>query len=467
MSTKQRIKRPVALEDERPGITIDRAYRELTPASFALWLRMMVISQLELNKGRAHLSRLLGESDRTLDRRLRELRTKGYIAIESPTKPGRPSKLRLKRRAVISGADHFIKLSRMVTQRNGYEFPDEDPIVGARADRKSKTPDWLAAIEPRDRPSKTPAWLAAIEPRGESMTDEKKPTISRAANSTPDLARESWEERRARWASKAKQKIPEIQRQLKLPVAKTVSAGTSYLSSEQKDSSSSSDDSKNERAPKRSAEERITRSRQVFTGKTALRIRGELLAPARSKNERSDRRILLAQLGAAFLRVYRARRLEVEPDYQVGVREREYADQAASNLILKQVTPDAAIDYWLERIGDFTSMRFPSIRFLASDANLDEVRVSMLGGGTASTKRKRRTSEVRRIDESHAFADPSRLHPKLRSVLIEAGFDLSEWPDRHLLSVQLNARALAAGKAIFMPGRLRKMAEAVQHLFGG
>ena len=90
-------------------IALPAAWSELSEPAFAIWLRLMVVPWRELLKGRGHLARLLDMPPRTLDRRLRELRNKGYIRLV-PNRNGLPTTLVITRRATIVGPSAFVKL---------------------------------------------------------------------------------------------------------------------------------------------------------------------------------------------------------------------------------------------------------------------------------------------------------------------------------------------------------------------
>ena len=94
--------------------TIEEAFKELSRRAFAVWIRMMVTPPDKL-RGLARMSKMLGCSSRNLRTVLTELRFKNFIELVR-LKEGRRGFLEVKltRRAMLVGADHFIKLSNFL-----------------------------------------------------------------------------------------------------------------------------------------------------------------------------------------------------------------------------------------------------------------------------------------------------------------------------------------------------------------
>lgn len=94
------------------GVTIEKAYEELSQEAFAVFMRMMVAKPSQLEKGRNKLAIIFGYSEGRCNVILRELRNKGYIALIKGPYPGTPTKLKLAKRIILSGPTNFIRLSR-------------------------------------------------------------------------------------------------------------------------------------------------------------------------------------------------------------------------------------------------------------------------------------------------------------------------------------------------------------------
>lgn len=93
------------------GTPITEAFGELTSDAFALWIRLMFVPGKVLERGRRELSQHLNVPERTLDRRLAELRNKAYLRIVPPPSPGYPTKIEIVRRATIVGPNLFVRLT--------------------------------------------------------------------------------------------------------------------------------------------------------------------------------------------------------------------------------------------------------------------------------------------------------------------------------------------------------------------
>lgn len=171
-------------------------------------------------------------------------------------------------------------------------------------------------------------------------------------------------------------------------------------------------------------------------------------------------------LGEKFALIYTRYRRQVQPNYPRPLDEDfKYCRAAARLCILKQVRPFQVIKYWHEHLPHFTGMKFPPLPFLASSGNIDQVSVEagIAGGKTPGAGGKK--PDDPRI---HAYSDVGGLHPSLRSGLTSAGFDLRKFSDRHLLTVQATATAVARGHTdMFISSKLRPMVDwAVKNLEG-
>lgn len=107
------------------GITIEKAYEELSQEAFAVFMRMMVTKPSQLKKGRNKLAILLGYSEGRCNVILRELKNKGYITLIKGPYPGTPTTLKLAKRVILSGPSNFIKLSRHLDFAGIGQIPHE------------------------------------------------------------------------------------------------------------------------------------------------------------------------------------------------------------------------------------------------------------------------------------------------------------------------------------------------------
>jgi DNA-binding MarR family transcriptional regulator len=90
--------------------SIDSAYEELSPQCFALWVRLMTVSDEDLSGDRKKLAKKLGYTAAGLSRIIRELKRKDYIKIN----PGLRTKITgftLTRRLILKGKDRITVLN--------------------------------------------------------------------------------------------------------------------------------------------------------------------------------------------------------------------------------------------------------------------------------------------------------------------------------------------------------------------
>lgn len=93
------------------GVTIQEGYTELTKPAFAVWIRLMIEPERILEGGVERLGRALGYRRRGFFQVMQELRNKGYVRVIAGPCPRIPSMVKIQRRAMLVGRDHFIKLS--------------------------------------------------------------------------------------------------------------------------------------------------------------------------------------------------------------------------------------------------------------------------------------------------------------------------------------------------------------------
>lgn len=134
-------------------------------------------------------------------------------------------------------------------------------------------------------------------------------------------------------------------------------------------------------------------------------------------------------------------------------QEMKYCNRIGRLCVLKGLRPYQVIKYWHANIGNFTGMRLPPLPFLASPGNIDQA--SLDTGEDPKQRAEKAKSPV-----VHSFANVDGLHPGLRRGLLQAGFDMGDFSDRHLLTVQSTAAAVAQGHSdMFIPSKLRPMVD--------
>lgn len=186
-----------------------------------------------------------------------------------------------------------------------------------------------------------------------------------------------------------------------------------------------------------------------------------------SAADRNVRKELIAKLRAEFIRGYeRYRRAALRADgarttlYCVLPEEMKYAERAAIACVIKGVTPSQVLEYWHDNIGNFADakMPVPPLPFLSQPANIDAVSIGLL----AKAKNKDlppRAREGKRDLSQHPMSDTSLLHPLLRRLLMDKGFDLSAINDKYLVQIQAYAIDVAHGaqEIAYIPRAVRAM----------
>lgn len=180
------------------------------------------------------------------------------------------------------------------------------------------------------------------------------------------------------------------------------------------------------------------------------KTRAKMVKMLNRKPSNPERKELEVRLTREFLRMYKRRRHEVQPDYQMLPQERKHAALAATLCIHRRVTPSQLIEYWMEHVGDFTGMKFPALNFLAVVGNVDRVSVEVMV--TPGWPRRKRAGPP----EVHAYS--GNLDSRLRPGLIDAGLmEAGELSDRFLMTIQTTAQAISQGRHLFVSAKLKPL----------
>lgn len=175
-----------------------------------------------------------------------------------------------------------------------------------------------------------------------------------------------------------------------------------------------------------------------------------------------ERRALIKRLGKEFTRIYKRHRSEVDSTWWMDDKEQRDAETAGRLCLLKGVTPSQLIEYWQGEIQNFTGMRFPTLHFLASAGNVDQVAVTLV-----QSKKPKKHKHNASVDRPEIHGYSGDLDPRLRPGLQRAGCDLVGFSDRSLLTVQTTAQTIARGRDVFVSSKLRPLVDwAVKNLFG-
>lgn len=100
---------PDHFPDQGP-VELRKAYEDLTPRAFAVWMRLHLESQDSLRSGRLALSKVVCRKERHFNAIMAELANKNYVALV-PGGVGQPTELIINRRCVINARAGFVRLS--------------------------------------------------------------------------------------------------------------------------------------------------------------------------------------------------------------------------------------------------------------------------------------------------------------------------------------------------------------------
>jgi hypothetical protein len=90
------------------------AYDTLSQEAFAIWMRLHLFTDEQLNSGRLKIASMTGYSESRVNNILRELRLAGYLTFHPSEKPGNTTKIKFAKVCKISGHNRFVKLSNFL-----------------------------------------------------------------------------------------------------------------------------------------------------------------------------------------------------------------------------------------------------------------------------------------------------------------------------------------------------------------
>ncbi len=506
------------MESRGEPATIEEAYEELTQVAFAVWIRLQVAEPKQL-VGRSKIAKAIGYSVARSDEILRELKLKGYVKM-MPRGNGRASYLVLHRVPILSGPSGFITLSSFTFPPPSVLAPE---FVPGRTVRRSKRPcknsnknpglcfqcnDRAKLTRKSKRPCGSPVGHSA------SLTTTKKQTILLELSNSPKSPKKSGKTRRKKPARSRDQekshsligreitqggdgrKVPKTR--VKMTDSAVGDVATPADSNHKTDGGKTGGAislnkiieirNKNKAERSKRAKKNAKKKPKVRCSQSRSKVNWDKLDqrgnPAISFSPSAKRRKKMIQIldqpdtnpvkrgivekmASEFGRIYsRYRRMlqkqkDSVPSYLLPPQERKYAAKAAEWCIRKCVTPKQVLVYWHLNIGNFAErkMDIPPLVFLSSPANVDTVACASLDGLEAEAKQSK--------DVGHGFSDEHELDSRLRPALEAAGFETVLYNDRHLLTIQKTAQAIAHGARLFVGAEMKPMVDwAAARLYG-
>lgn len=206
------------------------------------------------------------------------------------------------------------------------------------------------------------------------------------------------------------------------------------------------------------------------------KLRGYLLEVFDRPERDPVRKRTMLKVGTEFGRIYTRYRRDAQRElghlgtYDMPKEERGYAAEAGMWCIVKGVTPRQVLEYWHANIKTFAdrNLKVPPLTLLKSPGIIDRVACATLGESGGQQRRKPRASAVAdpRPVGRNSFSDMGGLDRRLRPALERAGYDLSEYNDRFLLTIQKMAISVADGRAPFVSSTVKPMVNyAARHLY--
>ncbi len=489
-------------------INLQTAGTELSPSAFRSWVRLIGVSQERLNS-RRKTAHEIGYSVRRSNEILRELAEKGYIRFElgankfSPTKvvPIRPQEVsRPLPKAPTTKSAHYQKRPLPKAPTAASNPPSNQPSTQNIPPTKapgSPTPPAkinsnLKVVPPktkRDPPRKRKVLFTAGEntkvksPPGEAVSVGgsgggslkalnliEDPNKLKDSVLTPDNTPRRGALTRTRKGLKNREDPPREAIEKPSPA---VDLDKISLAAE----ASKAKRSERNKAARRRAKSALPSGEMLgqelgqdeslpnatFTPGPKQRVRMvEILARVPGDLER---RKLARGLGDSFRRIYTKYRRRFQAGYQCVPTQYRFAERAAVLCVMLEVKPADLIAYWAKHVGDFTSMKYPSLSFLSASGNVDQV-ACMRGACAGNGGKQEKAGKPCEVDSMHSYADTSQLDPRLRPGLLGAGFDLTGIDDRYLMTVQGAAQAIADGWPMYVSGKMKPWVDwAAEHVY--
>jgi hypothetical protein len=189
-------------------------------------------------------------------------------------------------------------------------------------------------------------------------------------------------------------------------------------------------------------------------------IRHRLVALLQKPESDLNRKRLMEKLCVEMSRIYTRYRRDVErqlgqqPNFAVAGVEKTYAGEAAMWCLVKGVTPRQLLEYWHNNIGNFAglNLKFPPLSLLKSPGMVDQVACATIDPKRPMLENK---TEDGRPKSKNSYNDVNVLNKAFRPAAKKAGFDVSEFSDRYLVTLQKMAISIAQGERVFIGAKVK------------
>jgi len=500
-------------------VSIPTAYCELSKRAFAVWVRLMAESPEVLLTGRHRLAELLSYSQRRFSEVLLELVRKGYVGVIPPERVGLVTQIVLRRRAKINQrTGNWFRLGNLLLQgdhecmcnqqETGPKFTQTQSLHRPKPKFSWADPNfnWTHGIKPGEVVCKKVPRETSSCVEGGSCSHKSGICPDKSGNLTNwvqlnfGLVCVNFGSPRVvgsvvlvesidYWNTQGVKKLPDgnschmaammlsgVKKRRFVAGTKTQTKRTTLEVDRLREAKEKEKEKRRLSTRAKRGFSKQRRGKGVDWAKIDLmgdpvvsfepgdRERPRVLEVLSRRARDPERVRLVAKLEREFCRIYTRYRRQAERDLtgstdynEVWEQERKLAARAAILCIQKGTTPTRLIRYWHKAIRDFTDLKIPTLRFLASPANVDRAACAEINIDDAKDK----------PPAGNSFSAVCGLDVRLRPELERAGFDTRPYNDRFMLGIQHNAMAIAQGKDIFMAkGRVRDMAVfAAENLF--
>lgn len=497
-----------------PEATIPEAYGELSQEAFAVWIRLMIASDDELSRGRGWIAaNLLNYSEPRANTILRELKRKGYVEFKPD--PGRATTIIIKRRAKIVGRNRFVRLSYSIhppvqeSTKSGDPEPcaDGHPGICTTSEVFAQNLNFESEAS-QDGGNKPRAALgknslqshAATAAMGQFCHDLKSAPdpdfLCKIRNNAESLGKSHFEhhEKPVRFLHNSKNDAErKVAKKGKKPKQKFVTWDGGLEESRKQPTTQKSGGLYREKIREAKEKEKKNRlgaksrrpqlcdengdivwskldkvGKPTFSFEMSPGERKQTLKILNLPDKTPRKRQLVQKIEQVTCQMYTRYRRVYNPIFELEDDERKYMRKFGVLCVKKGVTPRQALEYWAEHIKDFANkgMNLPTPGFLSSSNNIDSVAVASMEVTDGGSKKWKPDSFKRERTPVHGFSDTSRLNKGLRPGLTRAGFDVSKYSDRDLMTLQNAAQMVARGRKVFVSANMRDMVDwAAEHVY--
>lgn len=421
--------RPIPIDEPT---TIQTAYKELSKTAFSVWIRLMVADEKELI-GRDNIEEAIGFSQMQTTRILQELRRKGYVESIRKGNHGKVN-LRVRRRALLSGKNSFIRLSNFALDLPlNFDENDEKKLEKFCRDfNPQKMQKNLIFSE-----GSLACFAAKIADKSHKCSKKNK-----TKGMTKSLSRFSLNHSVNIKSLREKHKSDKESRRIKHRIRR------------------------NERSEFLLKGVNFQKLHQICSKLVSNapdeKLRKKMIRMFEQKKNNPKRRKFIERISSDFEVAYVGYRQLIldtgryASEYEVMPKEKKYLAIIAENCIRQGITYAQLLEYWHDNLKNLFDSRTkaPPLSFLSNSASVESAAFALF-----DEKKKDENQE-------NPFSNTLRLDKRLRPGLNAAGFNTTKLSDRALMSIQLPAQDIADGNKVFVSKNVKPLVDwAAENLY--